>query len=106
MSNIDVKASNWKLVEVGRVVYIREGLYSGKLAAIVEIIDNKRVCANDAKSRCLSACPDADLKIRHSLMAHLPEKAQLFPVKPSLWQTFLLQTSSFRKHLEQLALVP
>ena len=43
MSNIDIKASSWKLVEVGRVVQIRSGPYEGKLAAIVEIIDNKRV---------------------------------------------------------------
>ena len=43
MSNVDIKASSWKLVEVGRVVQIRSGPYEGKLAAIVEIIDNKRV---------------------------------------------------------------
>lgn len=39
-----VKASNWRLVEVGRVVLINQGKYSGKLAAIVEIIDDKHVC--------------------------------------------------------------
>ncbi|AET38173.1 60S ribosomal protein eL14 Ecym_2443 [Eremothecium cymbalariae DBVPG len=38
-----VKASNWRLVEVGRVVLVKKGPSSGKLAAIVEIIDNKRV---------------------------------------------------------------
>jgi len=43
MAEIDIKASSWKLVQVGRVVLIREGPYSGKLAAIVEIIDHKRV---------------------------------------------------------------
>lgn len=43
MSNIDIKASGWKLVEVGRVVLIRSGPFEGKLAAIVEIIDHKRV---------------------------------------------------------------
>jgi ribosomal protein L14E/L6E/L27E len=43
MSNIDIKATTWKLVEVGRVVLIRKGPYTGKLAAIVEIIDHKRV---------------------------------------------------------------
>ncbi|OBA28809.1 hypothetical protein HANVADRAFT_57857 [Hanseniaspora valbyensis NRRL Y-1626] len=38
-----VKASNWRLVEVGRVVLINKGKYSGKLAAIVEIVDDKHV---------------------------------------------------------------
>lgn len=40
-----VKASNWRLVEVGRVVLVTKGPSSGKLATIVEIIDQKRVCA-------------------------------------------------------------
>lgn len=39
-----VKASNWRLVEVGRVVLVNKGKYSGKLAAIVEIVDDKHVC--------------------------------------------------------------
>lgn len=38
MSDTKVKASAWRLVEVGRVV-----LVDNKLAAIVEIIDQKRV---------------------------------------------------------------
>lgn len=36
-----VKASNWRLVEVGRVVLNKN---TGKLATIVEIIDQKKVC--------------------------------------------------------------
>lgn len=39
-----VKASNWRLVEVGRVVLIKKGPSAGKLATIVEIIDQKKVC--------------------------------------------------------------
>ena len=39
-----VKATNWRLVEVGRVVLIKKGPWAGKLAAIVEIIDQKKVC--------------------------------------------------------------
>ena len=35
-----VKASNWRLVEVGRVVLVKN---TGKLATIVEIIDQKKV---------------------------------------------------------------
>ena len=44
MPEIDIKPAGWKLVEVGRVVLIRTGAFTGKLATIVEIIDNKRVC--------------------------------------------------------------
>lgn len=44
MSNVDIKAAGWKLVEVGRIVTIRQGPFAGKLAAIVEIIDAGRVC--------------------------------------------------------------
>ena len=43
MADIDVKASSWKLVEVGRVVTFLRGTYAGRLAAIVEIVDHKRV---------------------------------------------------------------
>ena len=43
MSGIDIKPAGWKLVEVGRVVVLQTGPHAGKLAAIVEIIDNKRV---------------------------------------------------------------
>lgn len=38
-----VKASNWRLVEVGRVVLVNKGPSAGKLATIVEVIDHKRV---------------------------------------------------------------
>jgi KOW motif-containing protein len=48
MANIDIKATSWKLVEVGRVLLIRKGPYTGKLAVIVEIIDHKRVRSVDA----------------------------------------------------------
>jgi large subunit ribosomal protein L14e len=43
MSTIDIKPPGWKLVEVGRIVLLRSGPYAGRLAAIVEIIDHKRV---------------------------------------------------------------
>ena len=44
MGDADVTASSWKHVEVGRVVLFSTGLYAGRIAAIVEIIDHKRVC--------------------------------------------------------------
>lgn len=39
----EITSSQWRLVEVGRVVLIENGPDAGKLAAIVEIIDHKRV---------------------------------------------------------------
>jgi large subunit ribosomal protein L14e len=50
MADIDVKIAQWKLVEVGRVLLIRSGPYTGKLAAIVQIIDHKRVRIQQSKS--------------------------------------------------------
>ncbi len=39
-----IEGSNWRLVEVGRVVVItNDHPFTGRLAAIVEIIDHKRV---------------------------------------------------------------
>lgn len=43
MGDAEVKASQWRLVEVGRVVLFAQGPFEGKLATIVEIIDHKRV---------------------------------------------------------------
>jgi large subunit ribosomal protein L14e len=42
-----IEGSNWRLVEVGRVVVIKGADHpaDGKIAAIVEIIDHKRVRA-------------------------------------------------------------
>ncbi len=50
MGDVDVTASQWRLVEVGRVVLFVSGPYAGKLAAIAEIIDHKRVC--DHRNGC------------------------------------------------------
>lgn len=49
MADIDVKVAQWKLVEVGRVVLIRRGPYIGKLAAIVEIVDHRRVRSSSVR---------------------------------------------------------
>ena len=43
MGDADITTSQWRLVEVGRVVLFSQGPYQGRLATIVEIIDHKRV---------------------------------------------------------------
>ena len=45
MGDAEIKASSWRLVEVGRIVLIQDGPSAGNLAAVVEIIDHKRVRA-------------------------------------------------------------
>ncbi len=44
MGDAEITASSWRQVEVGRVCLVSGGPSDGKLAAIVEIIDYKRVC--------------------------------------------------------------
>lgn len=43
MGSVSVEASQWRLVEVGRVVLFASGPFAGRLASIVEIVDHKRV---------------------------------------------------------------
>ncbi|KAL8707981.1 MAG: hypothetical protein Q9220_007061 [cf. Caloplaca sp. 1 TL-2023] len=43
MPEIDIHASAWRMVEVGRVVLFTHGPFLDRLAAVVEIIDHKRV---------------------------------------------------------------
>jgi len=44
----NVSSWDYRLVEVGRIILISDGPSAGKLAAIVEIIDHKRVCSPGA----------------------------------------------------------
>lgn len=44
MGEANVVASQWRLVERGRVVLFTQGKYEGRLATVAEIIDHKRVC--------------------------------------------------------------
>jgi large subunit ribosomal protein L14e len=44
MGDATIIGNSWRLVEVGRVVLVQgNGPFAGRLAAIVEIIDHKRV---------------------------------------------------------------
>lgn len=53
MGDISIVATNWRLVQVGRVVLIQEGPDAGRLAAIVEVIDHKRVRTRYRETRIL-----------------------------------------------------
>jgi large subunit ribosomal protein L14e len=52
MGDAEIKASSWRLVEVGRVCLIHGGPSDGKLATIVEIIDHKRVRGIEIRFEC------------------------------------------------------
>jgi large subunit ribosomal protein L14e len=47
MASIDIGATSWRRIEVGRVLKLE----NGSLATIVEIIDHKRVCGNRVLAR-------------------------------------------------------
>ncbi|KAK2764984.1 hypothetical protein FQN54_008683 [Arachnomyces sp. PD_36] len=90
MANIDIKAASWKLVEVGRVVLIRSGPYTGKLAAIVEIIDHRRVLVDGPSGQEGKVVPRHALPLAHATLTpftipKLPRAAGTGPVK-KLWE--------------------
>ncbi|GAQ40940.1 ER to Golgi transport protein Yif1 [Aspergillus niger] len=90
MADIDVQVAQWKLVEVGRVVLIRSGPYTGKLAAIVEIVDHKRVLVDGPSTEEQKIVPRHVLPLSHATLTHfviprLPRAAGTGPVK-KLWQ--------------------
>ncbi|KAL1987118.1 hypothetical protein VTN96DRAFT_4724 [Rasamsonia emersonii] len=68
MANIDIKTTSWKLVEVGRVVLIRRGPYTGKLAVIVEIIDHKRVLVDGPSTQEDKIVPRHSLNLNHATL--------------------------------------
>nr|POE59147.1 60s ribosomal protein l14-a [Quercus suber] len=57
MGDAEVTASNWRLVEVGRVGIFAKGQFEGKIVAIVQIIDHKRVLVEGPSSDPKKAVP-------------------------------------------------
>ncbi|KAJ5438978.1 Protein transport protein yif1 [Penicillium daleae] len=89
MADIDVKLASWKLVEVGRLVLIRRGPFAGKLAAIVEIVDHRRVLVDGPSGEEQKIVPRHVLPLAHATLTHfvipqLPRAAGTGPVK-KLW---------------------
>ncbi|KAL1990963.1 hypothetical protein VTN49DRAFT_5467 [Thermomyces lanuginosus] len=90
MANIDLKATSWKLVEIGRVVLIRRGPYTGKLAVIVEIIDHRRVLVDGPSTNGDKIVPRHSLSLAHATLTpfvipKLPRAAGTGPVR-KLWE--------------------
>lgn len=98
MPDIEINASQWRLVEVGRVVLFTHGQYTGRLAVIVEIIDHKRVCY-----MMVCCCWDVLTKLydRLSLTALQLKKTPQSPAMLSLYQISSLLPSSSPSYLAQ-----
>ncbi|KAI5252816.1 hypothetical protein E4T42_03187 [Aureobasidium subglaciale] len=94
MGDADIKASQWRLVEVGRVVLFSTGIYAQKLAAVVEIIDHKRcmkqVLVEGPSSDSKAAVPRhsaslSDLSLTPIVIEKLPRAAGHTALK-ALWE--------------------
>ncbi|KAL1311339.1 hypothetical protein AAFC00_001515 [Neodothiora populina] len=60
-----VTTSAWRNVEVGRVVLFSTGPFTGRLAAIVEIIDHKRVLIEGPSSKPEAVVPRHAISLSH-----------------------------------------
>ena len=65
MGDADISTSQWRLVEVGRVVLFSTGKYEGKIATIVEIIDHKRVLVDGPASSKDQVVPRHSAALSH-----------------------------------------
>ncbi|CAI7651483.1 unnamed protein product [Penicillium manginii] len=89
MADIEITLASWKLVEVGRLVLIRRGPFAGKLAAIVEIVDHRRVLVDGPSGEAQKIVPRHVLPLAHATLTpftipQLPRAAGTGPVK-KLW---------------------
>ncbi|KAI9753379.1 MAG: hypothetical protein M1815_006233 [Lichina confinis] len=71
MGEISISASQWKLVEVGRIVLFSTGKYEGRLGAIVEIIDHKRVLVDGPAEDAKLAVPRHAASLAHVLLTSI-----------------------------------
>jgi len=71
MGDAEIKASTWRLVEVGRIVLIQGGVDDGKLAAIIEIIDHKRALIDGPATDSKSAVPRQAIALSQCVLTPL-----------------------------------
>ncbi|KAG6032393.1 hypothetical protein E4U30_001713 [Claviceps sp. LM220 group G6] len=70
MGEAVIEGSNWRLVEVGRVVAINgDHPYAGRLAAIVEIIDHKRVLVDGPSADPALSVPRQSVPLAKCLLS-------------------------------------
>ncbi|CAF9919543.1 hypothetical protein IMSHALPRED_004652 [Imshaugia aleurites] len=91
-AEIEIKASQWRLVEVGRVVLFTHGQYVGRLAVIVEIIDHKRALVDGPSQKENAAVPRQSVALNNLIVtpiviAKLPRAAGRGPVAKAWEET-------------------
>ncbi|ORY67428.1 ribosomal protein L14-domain-containing protein [Pseudomassariella vexata] len=70
MGDANIVGSNWRMVEVGRVVLLQgNGPHTGRLAAIVEIIDHKRILVDGPSADAKLAVPRQALPTSEVLLS-------------------------------------
>ncbi|MCJ1374127.1 hypothetical protein MMC20_005359 [Loxospora ochrophaea] len=80
MAEIDIVTSQWRMVEVGRVVLFTSGPYTDRLATIVEIIDHKRALVQGPSTKENASIPRhadslANLVLTPIVIPNLPRAA-------------------------------
>ncbi|KAF7845652.1 hypothetical protein BT93_L1417 [Corymbia citriodora subsp. variegata] len=90
MGDANIKASQWRQVEVGRVVLFSTGLYANRLAVIAEIIDHKRVLVDGPASKPEKVVPRhsaalSDLSLTPIVIDKLPRAAGNAAIKAA-WE--------------------
>ncbi|KAI9765628.1 MAG: GAL4 enhancer protein [Geoglossum umbratile] len=90
MGDAEIKASEWRLVELGRIVLFALGPHSGKLATVIEIIDHKRILVDGPSVDEKMAVPRHATPLSHVILTpivipKLPRAARTGVVK-SAWE--------------------
>ena len=94
MADINVEVAQWRQVEVGRIIFFTNGTYIGRLAAIAEIIDHKRVRETKQAFRLM-----ADTFYRFSLMGLRRRKSAPYLAMQSLFRISNSHLSSYQNFL-------
>ena len=72
MGEAVIEGSNWRLVEVGRVVVINgDHPFAGRLAAVVEIVDHKRVLVEGPSSEPELVVPRQSVPLSKCLLSSM-----------------------------------
>ncbi|KAI0444491.1 ribosomal protein L14-domain-containing protein [Xylaria telfairii] len=66
-----VESPSWRTVEVGRLVLVNNGPYTGRIAAIVEIISEKRVLVDGPSSEEKLVVPKGPIALSDVLLTDL-----------------------------------
>ncbi|KAI4100920.1 MAG: hypothetical protein L6R37_005172 [Teloschistes peruensis] len=85
MPEIEIHASAWRLVEVGRVILFTHGPYLDRLAVIVEIIDHKRILVDGPSKKEKAGVPRHAVALNNTIVTpivipQLPRAAGRGPV--------------------------